>query len=78
VRGLKLHGVVAEAATLNHKKGVRVQPDSASNAVPSEPNMLAVIDGLRFANGVIEAEIAGTPAPVRPSQREGSSASGFA
>jgi hypothetical protein len=64
VRGLKLHGVVAEAATLHDKKGVRLEPDSASRAARSEPDMLAIIDGPPFTNGVIEAEIAGTPGPA--------------
>src|SRR5689334_11068178 len=59
-RGLKLHGVVAQAATLDGKKGLRVEPDSISRAASSEPDMLASIDGLQFSNGVIEAEIAGT------------------
>ena len=61
--GLKLQGVVAEAATLNNKKGLRVEPDSASRAAKSEPDMLAILEGLDFSNGVIEAEIAGTPGP---------------
>ena len=61
-RGLTLHGVVATAATLKQKNGLRVEPDSVSRAAASEPDMLAIIDGLTFTNGVIEAEIAGLPA----------------
>ena len=61
-RGLKLHGVVATAATLHGKKGIRIEPDSVSKAASSEPDMLASIDGLHFANGIIEAEVAGMPA----------------
>ena len=60
-RGLKLQGVAAAAATLHGKKGIRLEPDSVSKAASSEPDMLAIIDGLRFSNGTIEAEIAGTP-----------------
>ena len=62
-RGLKLHGVAATAATLHGKKGIRVEPDSVSQAASSDPDMLAIIEGLRFSNGSIEAEVAGTPGP---------------
>lgn len=61
-RGLQLHGVVARAATLQNKKGIRVEPDTVAKAASSEPDMLAIIDGLRFSNGTIEAEVAGVPA----------------
>lgn len=69
--GLRLHNVSAEAVTFQGKKGVRVTiseegqrrlqsmaPDSQALFEP-----LAVIEGLDFANGVIEAEIAGEPGP---------------
>lgn len=59
--GLRLHNVVAEAATLQGKKGVRVQVAPGITDPETEP--LARIDGLEFANGVIEAELAGVPAP---------------
>ena len=74
--GLSLHHVTAEPATLDGKRGLRVRFDEALRrrleamtpqereaAVKSgEVNeQLAVIDGLEFGNGVIEAEIAGTP-----------------
>jgi hypothetical protein len=55
--GLRLHNVKAEAVTLDGKRGVRVtgtQPDS---------EQLAVIDGVEFSSGVIEAEVAGALAP---------------
>lgn len=61
-RGLQLHGVVARAATLQNKKAIRVEPDSVSKAASSEPDMLAIIEGLNFSNGIIKAEIAGMPA----------------
>jgi hypothetical protein len=69
--GLRLHNVVAEAATLQGKKGLRVTGSEEAQRrlqtmSPDEQArfaQLASIDGLEFANGVIEAEIAGTPAP---------------
>ena len=64
--GLRLHNVVAEPATHEGKKGVRVT--LAPNAVPAgagpaDLDQLAVIEGVAFSNGVIEAEVAGAPAP---------------
>lgn len=55
--GLRLHNVKAEPATLDGKRGIRLtgtRPDS---------EQLAVIEGLDFSNGVIEAEVAGALAP---------------
>ena len=64
VEGLRLHNVAAEPATHEGKKGLRVT--LAPNAVPAgagpaDIDQLALIDGLEFSNGVIEAEIAGAP-----------------
>ena len=59
VAGLRLHNVAAQAATLDGRRGVRLA--NAIQTADSEP--LAVIEGLDFASGVIEAEIAGVPAP---------------
>lgn len=71
--GLTLNDVAAEAATLEAKRGVRVTiaPDAERRmqsmtpqqaaANPVEP--LAIVEGLSFSNGVIEAEIAGAPGP---------------
>lgn len=74
--GLRLHNVTAEAATLDGKRGVRVRFDDAIRKrieamTPQEREAavktgemtepLALIDGLEFGNGVIEAEIAGSP-----------------
>jgi hypothetical protein len=69
--GLKLHNVGANPATLQGRKGVRVEvpgevqrrlaamsPDEQAHA-----SKLAVVEGLQFTNGIIEAEIAGVPAP---------------
>src|SRR5262245_21048348 len=58
VQGLKLVNVVAEPATLQGKKGLRLTGNS-----PQDEQQLAWIEGLEFSNGVIEAEIAGAPAP---------------
>ena len=69
--GLRLNNVAAEAATLDGKKGVRVtiSPDVERQAASMTPEQraqiepLAVIEGTDFSSGVIEAELAGTPAP---------------
>jgi hypothetical protein len=69
--GLRLHNVVAEAATLQGKKGLRVTGSEEAqrrlqtmtlDEVVRFPQLVS-IDGLEFGNGVIEAEIAGAPAP---------------
>ncbi|WP_157899724.1 hypothetical protein [Luteitalea pratensis] len=74
--GLRLHNVTAEPATLDGKRGLRVRFDEAVRRrmeamTPQEreaalksgevSEQLPIIDGLEFGNGVIEAEIAGTP-----------------
>jgi hypothetical protein len=62
--GVRMQNVVAEPATLDGKKGVRVTFAAAmtpDQQVQIEP--LAVIEGVEFTSGTIEAEIAGTPAP---------------
>ena len=61
-KGLKLHNVVAEAATLQGKKGLRVTvvPAVAGDA---DAELLAWLDGVEFSSGVIEAEVAGAPGP---------------
>ena len=69
--GLRLHNVLAEPAVLHGKKGLRITPSEEArrrlqSMTPDEQLFLpqqASIDGLEFANGVIEAEIAGAPAP---------------
>ncbi|MCA1561717.1 MAG: hypothetical protein LC753_14365 [Acidobacteria bacterium] len=68
--GLRLHNVAAEPAVLQGRKGLRVTMSeetlrrlrTASEGI-SEVEQLAAIDGLEFANGIIEAEIAGALAP---------------
>jgi hypothetical protein len=77
--GLRLHGVAAEPAVLEGKKGVRVTvPEATLRKIqamtPEEQarvEQLAVIDGLEFSNGIIEAEIAGAIAPGAPEAARG-------
>ena len=69
--GLRLHNVVAEPAVLQGKKGVRITSSEETrrrvqSMAPNEQLLfpqLASIEGLEFANGMIEAEIAGAQAP---------------
>lgn len=77
--GLRLHNVTADPATLDGKKGVRVnasedvrrqmramtpeERDKATRASGGTAEHLVIIDGLEFGNGTIEAEVAGTVAP---------------
>jgi len=68
--GLKLHNVTAVPATLHGKKGVKLTLSGAASGPDVE--QLALIDGLVFANGVIEAEIAGEPAPCAGAGAEAS------
>ena len=76
--GLRLHNVAAEPAVLQGKKGLRVTfseetvrrfkamtPEEQAEA-QTHVGQYAVIEGLEFANGVIEAEIAGAPSPGAP------------
>ena len=69
--GLRLHNVQAEPVTLHGKRGLRVAYSAEAKErfrtlSPGEQGRfetLAVIEGIGFTNGVIEAEIAGEPAP---------------
>jgi hypothetical protein len=70
---LRLHNVTAEPATHQGRKGLRVTRSAEATrrleAMTSEERAktlfeeLALIDGVDFSNGVIEAEIAGVPGP---------------
>ena len=79
VDGLRLHNVAAEPVVLQGKKGVRVtmsqEAEHRLQALKPEEQLqveqLAPINGLDFANGVIEAEIAGAPAPGAPEGARG-------
>jgi hypothetical protein len=78
--GLRLHNVAAAPAVLDGKKGLRltISDEAARRAQNMTPDQqaqmeqLAVIEGLEFANGIIELEMAGEPAPGA-----GSGARGF-
>lgn len=67
--GLSVHNTTVEAATFKGQRAVRVavtpevarRPEVVAGTV--EPEAFVRIDGLEFANGVIEAEVAGAPAP---------------
>jgi hypothetical protein len=58
--GLTPHNVAVEPGTLQGLKGVKV---TISGGVPAGAETLALVEGLVFGNGVIEAEIAGEPGP---------------
>lgn len=65
--GLRLHDVVAEPATLQGKKGVRLTLAPGVTTGPA----YASIEGLEFSDGVIEVELAGAPAPGAPEGARG-------
>jgi len=71
--GLKLHNVQAEPVTLQGKRGLRVTLSAEAKRRPREMpvELLAVVAGSDFTNGVIEAEIAGEPAPDAPEGARG-------
>jgi hypothetical protein len=77
--GLRLVNATAEPATLDGRKGLRATMSKEAQArVSQQPQAqrtsgeaLVVIEGLEFANGVIEAEIAGAPAPGAPETARG-------
>jgi hypothetical protein len=66
--GLRPHNVVAEPATLQGKKGLKVSASQESLQPGTAVETLVLIDDLEFGDGVIEAEIAGD---VRPGAPEG-------
>ena len=67
ISGLRLHNVTAAPATLQGKAGIKVAmsktAEEQQKLAPSGGTVeqLAVIEGLEFDNGIIEAEIAGAP-----------------
>lgn len=77
--GLRLHQVTAEGVTYAGKRGVRVTTSpEAERRVAGLPlnqqaqfERLAVLEGSDFADGVIEAEVAGAPAPGAPAGARG-------
>lgn len=78
---LRLHNVKVEPATHDGKRGVRVTLSESARRQPAQVTIeqqsaqlekLAVVEGIDFAGGVIEAEIAGAP-----EQGAGQGARGF-
>ena len=77
--GLQLHNVSAEPAFLQEMKCVRVtlsdemrhRLETMAPADQQQVETLAVIDGAQFANGTIDAEIAGEPASGAPAGARG-------
>jgi 3-keto-disaccharide hydrolase len=67
VSGLTLISATAEPVTYEGKKGVRVvaSDEALRRYTPAdgELNPMALIQGIEFSSGVIEAEIAGAPGP---------------
>jgi hypothetical protein len=69
--GLRLVNVAVEPDVLDGKKGVRMasSPDALHRLQAMTPDeqakmeSLAIVDGLQFGNGTIDAEIAGMPSP---------------
>ena len=61
--GLRLQNVVAEPATLDGKKGVRVTFGTVAPEQQVQVEPLAIIENIDFSSGTIEAEVAGMPAP---------------
>ena len=75
---LQLQNVTAQAVTHAGKRGVRITTSAEARRLEAQPNppqspieRLAVIEGSDFANGVIEAEISGVPAPDAPEGARG-------
>jgi hypothetical protein len=58
-QGLRPHNVVAEPATLQGKKGIKVLASQESVPPGTNVETLLIINDLEFSDGVIEAEIAG-------------------
>jgi hypothetical protein len=67
VSGLTLLNAVAAPATHEGKSGLRITMSDEGvrkmQTATGEVNPLAVVEGLEFSNGVIEAEMAGAPGP---------------
>ena len=76
---LRLHNVTAVPAVLQGKQGLRVTMSEEAERrfqgmTPDEQaqvERLALVTGLEFGNGIIEAEIAGAPAPGAPEGSRG-------
>lgn len=66
--GLRPHNVIVEPATLQSKKGLKVEASPEALQSGTGVETLVLISDLNFGDGVIEAEIAGD---VRPGAPEG-------
>jgi len=66
--GVRSHNVIAESATLQGKKGLKVVASQASLPPGTPAETFVLIDDLEFGDGMIEAEISGE---VRPGAPEG-------
>jgi hypothetical protein len=77
LEGLRVVNAKAEPATLEGKKGLRVTEtkEAQSSQPPGAQRVtgesLVVVEGVEFGDGVIEAEIAGVPAPGAPETARG-------
>jgi hypothetical protein len=77
--GLTLHNVSAAPVTFQGKPGLRVTVSDEhkqrmreqSIDQQSQSETLAILEGIEFANGVIEAEVAGEPAADAPEGARG-------
>ena len=77
--GVGLHNVAAEPATHQGKKGLRLtlseEAERRLRTMTPEAQLqveqLAPLTGLDFSNGIIQAEIAGAPAPDAPEGARG-------
>jgi hypothetical protein len=77
--GLRLLNVAAVADTLQGKKGLKVtmsdeavrQLQGMTPEQQSQVEQLASLEGVEFANGTIEAELTGVPAPGAPEGARG-------
>ncbi|HYJ40901.1 MAG TPA: hypothetical protein VEW08_08935 [Steroidobacteraceae bacterium] len=68
---LRPHNVVVEPATLHGKKGLKVVAAQLTVPAGTTVETLALITGLEFGDGVIEAEIAGDVLPGAPEGARG-------
>jgi hypothetical protein len=72
--GLRFVNAAAEPVTHQGRKGLRVtlaKDAPVRSAADRVTRQLIVIEGVEFANGVIEVEVAGTPAPGAPEAARG-------
>jgi len=69
VNGLEVLGGKAEVATYRGRKALRLLP--APGHEDAEDSALAIVTATAFKDGVIEADIAGSPRPGTPSDSRG-------